>query len=168
MDTKYYRIDNRDFCCGDRVLPQNIYQEKLDDKRMLVEDILEQNRPASIPKRNEILMLFEDFNVARQHWIKQRNSKFYQTIVPQNRILYIGDYDKVEELFRNIENLKRANEIAKEYWNSEMTTISKVEVFVDSSIVEKIVSNSDEERQHTYSILLTGHSLFNGVKFIQQ
>ena len=155
---KTYRIDNRNFNCGDIIEAQNNYQKKLDSVRMFVVNILEKNRPVTKPKRNEILMLFENSEAARKHWIKQTNSKFYRTSISNYDILHIGDYNMVEELLKNFD---RANEIAKEYWDSKMTPNPIIEIFVSSSIVEKIISNSEKERINTCSVMYTGNSLYN-------
>lgn len=153
-----YRVDNRNFDCGDIIEPQNAYQGDLDENRKMVEMILEQNRPSVKPKRNEILMLFEEFETAKRHWLIQTNSKFYRTNIPEETILHLGDYNKVEELFKSIKDIDKANEIAKEYWNSEMTSNPKVEIFVESAIIEKIIDNSEEVRLNTKKAYLNCHN----------
>ncbi len=149
---KTFRIDNRDFGVGDTILPQNNYQSKLDKKRADVEQVLENNRPTNKPERNSILMLFKEFNHANHQWTIQKGAKFYKTEIDENEILHIGDYNKVEELFKNIENSNLAQQIAKDYWNGVMTNNPKEEIFVNSAIVSEIKSNSEKERKNTFAI----------------
>lgn len=104
---KTFRIDNRNFKVGDRIFPQDIYQSKLDDKRTLVEQILENYRPKNKPARNSVLMLFKEFEHAKQHWTIQKDAKFYKTEISENDILHIGDYNKVEELFKHLNMAQR-------------------------------------------------------------
>jgi hypothetical protein len=149
---KAYRIDNRDFNEGDPITPQNSYQDKLDDTRKKVEEILEKHRPTDKPPRRSILMLFQEFKNANHHWTIQRNSKFYRTDISENDILHIGDYNKVEELYRFLCDSDKAERIAKEYWSGEMTDNPKKEIYVNTASVSKVLSKSEEERKNAYAI----------------
>lgn len=146
-----FRVDNRSFQVGDIVFPQSIYQHKLNETRLLVEQILEDNRPSNKPPRNSILMLFTSFNNALRHWTHQSGSKFYRTCISENDILHVGDYNKVEELFQNINDLSSANEIASDYWNGIITNNPIEEVFVNSSIIVDIISNLEKERKNEFA-----------------
>lgn len=146
---KTFRIDNRTFEVGDTIFPQNDYQQKLDDTRIWVEQILEDNRPADKPARNSILMLFREFNHAYHHWTIQKDAKFYMTEIAENEILHIGDFNKVEEIFKNT---NRAQQIAQDYWNGVMTENPKKEIFVNSAIVSEIKSNSETERKNAFAM----------------
>ncbi|SKB88492.1 hypothetical protein SAMN05660866_03750 [Maribacter arcticus] len=147
-----FRIDKRDFNVNDKILPQNAYQNELDDSRKKVEEVLEFNRPKHKPKRNEILMLFENFEDAKHFWTIQKNSKFYRGEISETEIFHIGDFNKIEELFKNISDTKIANKIAKEYWNSEMTENPKKEIFVNEVITDKVMSDSEIERKNAFAI----------------
>ena len=146
---KTFRIDNRTFEVGDTILPQNDYQNKLDYTRILVEQLLENNRPTNKPARNSILMLFKEFKYAHHHWTIQKDAKFHKTEIAENEILHIGDYNKVEEMFNNI---NKAEQIALDYWNGVMTENPKEEIFANSAIVSEIKSNSEIERKNAFAM----------------
>ena len=147
-----FRIDNRDYRVDAIILPQRIYQNDLDSKKKRVEEILEDSRPENKPSRDSILMVFDNFEDAKKHWTIQRNSKFYQTEIKEVEILHIGDFNIVEEIFKNIDNEIIAKDIAKEYWNGILTENPKKEIFVNQAKVELIMSNSELERKNAYAI----------------
>lgn len=149
---KTYRIDNRDYKQGDTIFPQQEYQSKLDDIRKKVEFVLEKNRPSDKPQRQSILMLFQEFNDAKKHWTIQKKSKFYKTDIEKEKILHIGDYLKVEEIFNNINDEEKANKIATEYWKSVMNNNPIVEIFVDDAVIDRIISVSEDERKNAFAI----------------
>lgn len=149
---KTFRIDNREFINGDTISPQNIYQDKLDNVRIKVEEILERNRPTNKPKRNSVLMLFQEFKDANHHWTIQKNSKFYRTVIDETDILHIGDFNKVEELYKYLSDNETADKIANEYWNCVMTDKPKKEIYVREATVDKVMSRSEEERKNAYAI----------------
>ncbi len=149
---RVYRIDNRVFDTGDTIDPQREYQDKLDGKRKSVENLLEQHRPHDKPARGSVLMLFEDFEDAKRHWTIQSNSKFYQLEIDETDILHTGDYNKVEQLFNNIDDNDKATQIAHEYWQGLMTAIPKPELFVKSATVKNIISNIETERKNAFAI----------------
>lgn len=151
-----YRIDNREFIKGGIIPPQKRYQHELDDGKKLVEEILETNRPKDKPKRNEILMLFEKCEDAKRHWIKQIGSRFYKTTISEDDLLHKGDYNKVEEIFKNRDDLVIANKIAVDYWNGMMSVKPIIEIFVHQASVDEVISNSEEERRNEYSIAAFG------------
>ena len=147
-----FRIDNRDYLVDNIILPQSIYQNDLDSKKKRVEEILEESRPENKPSRDSILMLFDNFEDAKKHWTIQRNSKFYQTEIREEEILHIGDFNIVEEVFKNIDNEIIAKDIAKEYWNGKLTENPKKEIFVNLAKVEIIISNLELERKNAYAM----------------
>lgn len=149
---KTFRIDKRDFAERYIITPQNCYQNKLNDLRRSVEDILEENRPENKPARNSVLMLFDNFDAAKHFWTIQTGSKFYQTQISEEEILHIGDMNKVEEIFHNISDTDKANQIAIEYWEGLMTSNPKREIFVMNAVVENIKSNSEVERKNALAI----------------
>jgi hypothetical protein len=141
-----FRIDKRDFTVGDKILPQNVYQNRLDAKRRLVEYILEQFRPENKPARNSILMVFELLDDAKELWWKISDSKLYKTEILETEILHIGDYNKVEELYKCILESRNGDLIAQEYWNSILTENPIIEIFVNQATVSEVFSNPVQER----------------------
>ncbi|MDQ3192218.1 MAG: hypothetical protein M3Q58_11560 [Bacteroidota bacterium] len=148
-----FRIDNRIFQVGDNIIPQNKYQGQLSPDRQKVEELLEKFRPVNKPNRNSILMLFEDFDCAKRHWVKQANSVFYRTVINANQIVHRGDYNKVEQIFHSLTDIVTAENLAQEYWNSVFTFNPIVELFVDNAEVQWILSNSEVERKHEYKLI---------------
>ena len=144
----YYRIDNRCLNNGDIIDPQNKYQRELNVDKSKVEAILEQNRPDNKPKRNSILMIFESYQDAKSHWTRQKNSTFYKVQIDENDILHIGDYNKLDEIFKNIDNEEISNNIASEYWKSNESENPITEIFVSKATVTEIISNSEEDRRN--------------------
>jgi len=148
---KTFRIDKRNFDIGDTIFPQNKYQNNLDDMKARVEIILEEKRPNNKPKRNDILMLFQNFEGAKHFWTILNQSKFYKTEILETEILHIGDYNKIEELYKNIQNVVKSNQIAEDYWNGVYTESPKPEIFVNDATVKEILSNSEKERKNAYA-----------------
>lgn len=147
---KCYRIDKREKGIGDILLPQGVYQFSLDRERLEVEKLLESFRPKDKPKRDSILMLFSDFNSAKNHWLKQKNSKFYQMEIEIHEILHKGDYRLVEQIFSSLQfqNESVAQSLACQYWESKITEISITELFVNQATIIKVISASEEQRQN--------------------
>jgi len=145
-----YRIDNRIFSIGDSITPQRLYQSQLRDGKIEVEQILEANRLQMKPKRTDILMLFEDFESAKSHWIKQKDGIFYEVSINDQDIIHIGDYSKVEELYDAISKGKDYTHIAMEYWNGMFSKKPVKEFFVMSACVKNVISNSEEERKNEF------------------
>jgi len=162
---RVFRIDNRAYATNDLIEPQGEYQNALDAVRIRVEQILEDNRPEEKPVRDTILMVFEEFEDAKNHWTIQTNSKFYQSEIEQVDILHRGDYNKVEELYRSIDDVNAAGLIAQEYWNEEMTEDPKIEIFVESATVTVVKSNIEIERKNAFAIRL-GQEPRRGVRII--
>ena len=148
---KAYRIDKRDFQIGDFMLPQNEYQNVIDEKRLSAETVLEKHRPKNKPRRKDIIMLFQEFKDAKHFWTIMTNSKFYKSEIDEKDILHIGDFNKVESLFVNINNENEAFRIAKEYWNGTFTESPKPEILLNSACVSKIISNSEKERKNAFA-----------------
>lgn len=167
-----YRIDKRDYRPNDVIIPQGLYQLDLTQDRLEAENILEQNRPENKPIRNSILMLFEDFEAARVFWTKSPNAKFYRTEINEEDILHTGDYNLVEHIFAAITagNLENANLLAIDYWNGVMTDSPIVEIFVNESPVNCIISDSEKERKNERNALMKhlGYELIPGVRRITQ
>ncbi len=149
---KTFRIDNRVFDVNGVIPPQNQYQGQLTGDRANVEEILEANRPEDKPRRNEILMVFQNFDDAKGHWTIQTNSKFYRTEIADEDVLHIGDYNKIEELHRNINDPERAAQIAIEYWQEVMTDNPKPEIFVATAPVTHVLSNNEQERKNALKL----------------
>ena len=147
-----FRIDNRNFDVNGILTPQNQYQGQLTGSRAQVEEILEANRPNHLPARNTILMVFQNFTDAKKHWTIQANSKFYRAEIEERDILHIGDYNKVEELYQNLNNPIRAAQIAVEYWKGIMTASPKPEIFVVAAPVTHVLSNDEQERKNAYRL----------------
>jgi hypothetical protein len=145
-----FRIDNREKCVGDILLPQGVYQYSLDKERLEVEELLESFRPKDKPKRDSILMLFSDFGSAKNHWLKQKNSKFYQIEIENHEILHKGDYRLVEQIFSSLQskNNSVAKALACKYWESKITETSIVEIFVNKATITKVISASEEQRKN--------------------
>lgn len=162
---KVFRIDNRPFEVNGVITPQNQYQGVLDQNRALIEELLEAHRPVGKPRRNEILMVFQHFDNAKDHWTIQTNSKFYRAEIQEVDIIHIGDYNKVEELWANCNNPERALQIAIEYWDGIMTDNPKVEIFVAAAPVTHVLSNSERERTNAYRIRKKFEP-FRGVRII--
>jgi hypothetical protein len=151
---KTYRIDNRTVNIGDTLLPQNQYQSKLEDVKKSIEEILEEHRPKEKPARHSILMLFPDFIAARNHWVKQKEAKFYRTKVSESNILHKGDYMLVEQIYGAIMKKEedKAKDLALSYWEGKMSANPIVELFVKEAVVEKLISDSEEQRKHELKI----------------
>lgn len=152
LKMEVFRIDNREYLIGDCIKPQNEYQNKLKGDKLKVEEILEKWRPENKPSRNSIVMVFETFESAKSHWTIQSNSKFYKAKITNEQILHRGDFNKVEELFKNINEPNNVENIAIEYWNGIMTENPKVEIFVNSIVLNEILSASENERKNAYRI----------------
>lgn len=163
---KAFRIDKREFQIGDLMTPQNEYQNLIDERRLLVEKILENNKPEDKPRRNEVIMLFGEFNDAKHFWTIMTNSNFYKSEIHESYILHRGDYNKVESLYENIDNIKEANRLAKEYWESNFTERPKLELLLNSAIVSEIISNSENERRNALA-LRVGFGQ-NGIRIINE
>ena len=142
----FYRIDNRDYKIGDKVEPQCEYQKKIEEKKLQVEQIIEANRPENKPKRNTILMLFQNYQDAKRHWSRQSNSKFYKVQIIGN-ILHKGDYNKTDMILKQLDKAETVTIIAKEYWAGIINESSIIEIFVTGAAVTEIVSDSEEERK---------------------
>jgi hypothetical protein len=151
---KSYRIDNRKLKIGDVLNPQEKYQAELTGSKKCVEDILEKCRPETKPKRKSVLMLFEDFNDSRNHWVKQKDAIFYQTAITENEILHKGDYEIVEQIYcaLNNQDIEKATILANDYWDGKMTENPIVEIFVSQSDIDKIISDSEEQRKQELKI----------------
>lgn len=167
LKMKVFRIDNREYRVGDYIKPQNEYQNKLKGDRLKVEKLLEKNRPENKPNRNSIVMVFESFESAKFHWTIQKNSKFYKAEISDEEILHRGDFNKVEELFININQPDTAENIASEYWNGVMTENPKAEIFVNSINVNEVISESENERKNEYRIR-AGFDSVRNVRIIKE
>jgi hypothetical protein len=162
-----YRIDNRIIKIGDELLPQGKYQGELDKKKIRVEEILERNRPKDKPQRGSVLMLFRNFQNAKKHWTIQKDSKFYNVELLEAEILHIGDYTKVEQLYKCVEDEEQANRIAREYWAGEMSENGIPEIFVGKATVSEIVSDDEKERKNAFSIR-AGNVGMKGIRIINE
>jgi hypothetical protein len=163
---KAYRIDKRDFQIGNLMTSQNEYQNLLDEKRLSVEKILESNRPEDKPRRNDVIMLFQEFKDAKHFWTIMTNSKFYKSEIDELDILHIGDFNKVESIFVNIDNTEEAIRLAKEYWESKFTDRPKPELLLNCASVSKIISNSELERKNAFAERVGLAN--NGIKIINE
>ena len=54
---RLYRVDKRIFSVGEVIKPQTVFEQQLDGKRKLVEDLLNQTCPHRMPERKECLFL---------------------------------------------------------------------------------------------------------------
>ena len=143
-----YRIDNRERTIGQIFEPQNLYMSSLDGRRLEVEEFLEFYRPETKPSRQSVLMLYEDFEAAKNHWLKQINSKFYQIEAEGIEILHQADSLLIEFLFENWNARESFDEveIAKGYWNGSFSERPIIEIFVRSATITKIISSSEQQR----------------------
>ena len=147
-----YRIDNRERTIGQIFEPQNLYMSSLDGRRLEVEELLELYRPEIKPSRHSVLMLYEDFDAAKNHWLKQINSKFYQVDSQGIEILHQADSLLIEFLCENWDAREDFNEveIAKGYWNGSFSERPIIEIFVRSATISKIISSSEQQRMNEY------------------
>jgi hypothetical protein len=147
---KTYRIDNRIIEVKGVIYPQTEAQLQLVRRQRTVEEFLESRRPQNKPARPSIVILFTDFNAARDYWSKQSNAIFYRTIIEEKDIIHKGDYVKIEQVFSALgkNSYEEANELANDYWNGRMTDNPIVEVLVSQTTVDKVLSDSESQRRY--------------------
>lgn len=143
---KAYRVDRRDFHVDDNVNRTGEYFNKLNSKGIIVEKILEENRPSNKPKRDEVLHVFEKLEDARKFWSKMHNGKLYEVIFDDEKILHRGDMKITEYMYNNYGNTQTLNKMAEKYWKEEYTENPEIEILVISATITKILSKSEAER----------------------
>jgi hypothetical protein len=147
----YYRIDRRDFAIGDIIRANAAFINNINAARTEIEDLLEMNRPAAKPNRNEIVKLFDSFSAAKKYWILDTDSKFYEVEIAEDDILHRGNYPLVESLALETDG-EIKNAIAMQYWNQEVADDAEdvvVENYVNQATVIRIVCNDEEVRKNT-------------------
>lgn len=140
-----YRVDERDFKIGELIEPRyDEFIRESDSKKEIkqkVEKLLENYRDKNKPCRTQVLMLFSNLERAKRHWSLISNSKLYQVEIDPQSIIHIGDYEKIEELYKIIGKASfdknYAKSIALDYWAGN--NIKEPELFVMSSKVTKIL-----------------------------
>lgn len=145
---KYYRIDRREFVIGDVITPSAAFINNIAVQRLEVENLLENSRPDTKPNRNEIVKLFDSFIAAKQYWVLDSNSKFYEVEIQPTDILHRGNYPLIERLAKET-NEDIRNEIANQYWNDEVVDDTVAENFVNQATVIRIICDNEKVRKNT-------------------
>lgn len=143
---KAYRVDKRPFGQGDRIVTAGEFAEMHPEKGKRAEEILEAQRPEDKPIRRQCLMVFEDEVCARRHWSKMSDGKLYEVELTATAILHRGDMRFVDAIGEALDDAAAASQLARQYWDGEMTAKPIVEVLLLDGKVSAVISDSEHER----------------------
>lgn len=145
----YFRVDRREFQVGRIITPNAAFINNIDEDRLIVEDLLEEHRPANKPNRNEILKIFESREAAIRYWILDPNSKLYQVeLIENEEILHRGNYSLVAQI-KNEANQQNKIGMVNDYWNEVIAEGDIIENFVNQARVVDVICDNEQVRQNT-------------------
>lgn len=145
---RLYRVDKRIFSVGDEIKPQTIFEQQLDGKRRLVEELLSQTRPLEKPERKDSLFLFFELAGALKFFQKYGGNIYRVSHID---CLHKGDMNKIDNLFdltRYTDNRKLLSDVAREYWQSGTHTFMPCyEILTPRCVVEECLVVDSECKQ---------------------
>lgn len=135
---RLYRVDKRIFSVGELIKPQTVFEQQLDGKRKLVEDLLNQTRPHRMPERKECLFLFFELAGALKFFQKYGGNVYRVHSVD---CLYRGDMNKIDNLLdlaHLTNNMDLLTEVARDYWQDGTHTFMPCyEILTSGCVVEE-------------------------------
>jgi hypothetical protein len=143
---KAYRADKRELKPGQTVTTAGEFTDKHAEEGRWAEEVLEAARPPDKPARRKCLMVFLDEGVARSHWAKMADGKFYEVEIASAAIQHQADMQFVDQIGTMVTAPSAAEELAKRYWAGEMTESPKVEVLLPEAILVRLISDDQKER----------------------
>lgn len=144
IETKFYRVDKRDFKENDSIEATGEYFSALDNKRTIVEDLLENYRPKRYISRKEALFLFKGIIDAVKFCSKMHGSHVYLVQPEYTNRMHRADMNIVE-LIHKLKNPDEKITWAQNYWNGECVIGNPCyEYLVHSAQVRKRLFSHDE------------------------
>ncbi len=152
---KYFRADKREFEPGDPIRTAGQFQSMHNEAGMKMEAALSKGRPDGKPDRAECLMLFEDEDCARKHWSKMSNGKLYTVAAQEGEVLHRGDMRLAESIGDGAHRGNDVSELARRYWEGELTDSPCVEVLVLEGVIVECIGMEAERVEEFRSRFLS-------------
>lgn len=149
----FYHISSRLYKIDDQITPSN-YQAELDDKRMAIENNLEEYRALnypSKPSRANAVFAFKQLSDA-YYYLKQHGGYLYVVSLDINKLIacdgaHIGDMGIIE-LLHTISKMDADdlyNRLIAQYWAGETLFQPCYEILIDQLVVKDILINEKRD-----------------------
>lgn len=141
-----FRVDNREFKCGEKITSTSSYQKAIDIEHKITELCLEKTRPNNLISRNN-LFLFCNLKDAFQFTIDISNINIYYVSILQSGIFFKGDMNYIDTIFKAVkkeQSLKDIYKLCCNYWHQITTPNPCYETLVQEALVMKKICTSKD------------------------
>lgn len=157
----YYRVDKRDVADGDELPAEGNYQSEFDNIGKQAEAILEGVRVSEFPSkpaRADSVFVTNDLPCAEWYWRTHDKRYLYEVDVDEDAIKHRGDMNWVDAIGDELKRAMttkpddaRCRELARKYWNEEMSDRPCPEFLLDSVKVQTRVKDLSDLKGYVRS-----------------